>query len=337
MQRTKRFVVLAGSVLLAGVFAAPVPVLGQAPQEAKPAAAPPVDFPAWAYPWLPDYKLPPDDGVPRRVPDSSATYTVTEERDLFFAPDWHPADHPPMPDIVARGRKPDTRACASCHRVGGTGGPENSSLAGLPPAYFVQQMADFKSGARKFAGPARSPVTLMNAVARAATDEEVAAAAAYFAALKPVRNLKVIETDSVPKTFIVRVFHALAPGGGTEPIGERIVEVPADLDQFEHRDSRTQFMVYVPPGSVARGETLVKTGGGGRTQQCAICHGVDLKGVGNIPGIAGRSPSYLVRQLYDFKTGARAGSGSPLMKPTVEKLTHQDMIAITAYIATLAP
>lgn len=74
-------------------------------------------LPAWAYPWAPDYKPHADDGIPRRVPDSTAAFTITQERDLFFAPDWHPADHPPMPQVVAQGRKPEVRACGSCHRA----------------------------------------------------------------------------------------------------------------------------------------------------------------------------------------------------------------------------
>ncbi len=57
-------------------------------------------LPAWAYPWVPDFKLLPDDGIPRRVPDSTVTHTVTQERDLFFAPVWHPADHPQLPEVV---------------------------------------------------------------------------------------------------------------------------------------------------------------------------------------------------------------------------------------------
>src|SRR5436305_7704143 len=82
--------------------------------------------PAWAYPVNPpDFKLSPDDGTLRRVPDSSAAFTLTQLRDLFFAPDWHPGDHPPMPEIVSRGRKPDVRACGVCHRADGPGGPEN--------------------------------------------------------------------------------------------------------------------------------------------------------------------------------------------------------------------
>ena len=292
---------------------------------------------AWAYPWDPDFKVPAADDVLHRLPGSTAAFSWNQARDLFFSPDWHPEDHQPMPEVVSRGRKPDVRACGSCHRAEGTGGPENSSLAGLPAAYFVQQMADFKSGARKFSGPQRSAVLLMTAAANAATDAEVQAAAAYFSALKPKRIIKVVESDTVPKTYIARLFFVKLAEGGTELLGRRIVEMPDDVEQFELRDSRSQFTAYVPVGSVVKGEALVKTGGLGTTIPCATCHGPDLKGVGPIPGIAGRSPTYIVRQLYDFNHGARAGSGSAFMKPTVEKLSEEDIISLAAYLATLAP
>jgi cytochrome c553 len=298
---------------------------------------PPSSFPAWAYPWVPDYKVTPSDDVPRHVPDSAQSFTITQERDLFFVPDWHPEDHPPMPDVVAHGRAPDVRACGSCHRAEGTGGPENASLAGLPAAYIVQQIEDYKSGARKFAGPQRSPSVTMTAIAKASNEEEIKAAAAYFSSLKPKANIKVVETDTVPVTQIARVFYMQVKDGGTEPIGQRIIETPVDAVQFEHRDTRSQFIAYVPKGSIARGEALVKTGGGGVTTPCAICHGPDLKGVAAIPAIAGRSPSYLVRQLYDFQQHARAGSAGALMAPVVEKLSHDDMIALAAYVASLTP
>ncbi len=311
--------------------------MAQAPAPGSSAAVSSASFPVWAYPWAPDFKAAPDDGVPRHVPDSTAAFTITQQRDLFFVPDWHPDDHPPLPDVVAHGRRPDVRACGSCHRAEGTGGPENASLAGLPASYILQQMADYKSGARRFAGPQRSPVLLMTAIAKAATEDEMRAAAAYFSSLSPKANIKVVETATVPATQIARVFYMLLKDGGTEPIGQRIVEVPLDVEQFEHRDTRSQFVAYVPKGSIAKGEALVKTGGSGTTTPCATCHGPDLRGVDSVPGIAGRSPSYLVRQIYDFQQHARAGSAGALMAPVVEKLSHDDMISLAAYVSSLKP
>jgi cytochrome c553 len=82
---------------------------------------------------------------------------------------------------------------------------------------------------------------------------------------------------------------------------------------------------------------LATTGGAGITTPCITCHGPDLRGVAPIPGIAGRSPSYLVRQLYDFQQHARAGSAGAPMAPVVEKLSHDDMISLAAYAASLTP
>ena len=105
------------------------------------------DRPAWAYVVRPpDYKDPVDDGSLRHVPDSSKAWTLTQLRDFFFAPDWHPGDHAALPEVVAHGRKPELFACGFCHRADGPGGPENATLAGLPEVYIVQQMADFRSG-----------------------------------------------------------------------------------------------------------------------------------------------------------------------------------------------
>ena len=301
---------------------------------AAPAAEGP---PAWAYPVNPpDLKPRPEDGVLRRVPDSNAAYSVTQLRDRFIAPVWHPGDHPPLPQVVAEGRKPNVFACGFCHRADGPGGPENASLAGLPAAYIVQQMADYKSGARKTSVPKRN-IELMMSLAREATEAEVSAAAAYFSSLKPRANIKVVETETVPKTSVAGWFLAASASGDKEPIGQRIIEVPEELERFENRDTRARFVAYVPVGSVAKGAELVGTGGGGKTLQCSICHGQDLRGLGGTPSITGRSPSYVVRQLYDIQNGARAGTGAQLMKGAVANLTIEDMAAIAAYLASRAP
>ena len=294
--------------------------------------------PAWAYVVNPpDFRPPPDDGRLRHVPDSAAAFTLTQVRDLFFAPDWHPGDHPPMPEVVARGRKPAVFACGFCHRADGPGGPENSSLQGLPAAYIAQQMADFRSGARATSVPARDPPKFMIALSREVTDAEVGAAAAYFSAIAPRRSISVVETARAPGTSVAGWHLAAAQSADREPIGQRIVEVPEDLERFESRDARARFIAYVPPGSIGQGRALAATGGGGRTLQCGICHGPELTGLGPVPGIAGRSPSYVVRRLFDFEHGARAGAGSALVSPAVDKLTLDDMISLAAHAASLEP
>jgi len=293
--------------------------------------------PPWAYPVNPPGGQPvPDDGSLRRVPDSAAAFTLTQIRDLFAAPDWHPEQHPAMPAAVSHGRKPDVFACGYCHLPNGLGRPENSSLAGLPADYIVQQVADFKSGARKSSEPNSLPINLMIQVAKAATEEEVKTAAAYFANLPRLPWIKVIETDTVPVTRVAGWMLVAAEGGARELIGDRIIEMPVDLERTELRDAASGFIAYVPNGSIAKGAALIG-GADGKTTACGICHGADLRGLGPVPGLAGRSPSYIVRQLYDMRHRVRNGSWSALMKPVVANLSEADMVAIAAYTASLAP
>jgi cytochrome c553 len=235
-----------------------------------------------------------------------------------------------MPSVVANGRPPAVKACSKCHVTTGGGHPESSDLAGLPEAYIVRQMADFKDGHRKGARAGS-----MFPIAKAVTDDEVREAAKYYAALpRPAWN-KVVETDTVPKTEL-RVGGMRFPIDGSEPIGSRIIELPQAPERAHLRDSRFGFVANVPVGSVARGEALVK-GGSGQTQPCATCHGPDLKGISEVPHLTGRSPMYVFRQLNDIKIGTRSGANAELMQPVVAKLSQDDMLAIAAYLATLSP
>ena len=293
--------------------------------------------PAWAYPFQPPASAPADDGVPRRVPGSTAAFTLTQIRDLYVPPDWHPGDHAPMPGVVGSGRKPDMFACGYCLYPNGQGRPENSSLAGLSAGYIARQVADFKSGVRKSSDPTMRATTLMIANAKSATEEDVKVAADYFAGIKYKPWIKVVETATVPKTFVSGFMLVPVEGKDTEPIGQRIIEVAEDLSRTSVRDSRSGFIAYVPVGSVKKGEVLVTTGAHGKTAVCATCHGEGLKGLGDIPPLAGRSPSYTVRQLYDFQSGARAGPLSAQMKESVARLTIDDMVSIAAYTASRTP
>jgi cytochrome c553 len=233
-----------------------------------------------------------------------------------------------MPQVVAHGT--ETFACGSCHLPTGTGHDESAYLAGLPAPYFVQQMADFKSGARKGFG-------VMPSIAQALPDDEVQSAAAYFASLKARPWVRVVETDAVPKTYVAPGNIRLTlPDGGTEPIGSRIVELPEDEEAALNRNPKSGFVAYVPTGSVAKGKALVATGDG-KTTKCAICHGATLKGLGIAPPIAGRHANYMVRQLYFFQDGSRSGPSAALMHGVVQKLSVDDMVAIAAYLASLEP
>jgi cytochrome c553 len=287
------------------------------------------DQPEWAFP-VADKVQPPtkEDDQPKTLPGSSKSYTQKQIDDLKDPPDWFPDMHPPMPDVVARGTA--TFACGSCHLPIGTGHDESAYLAGLPASYIVRQMADFKSRARKGFGQ-------MPEIAQALGDSDIQSAAAYFSALAVRPWVRVMETDTVPKTYVNSSNMRLAlPNGGSEPIGSRIVELPEDENAAIARDPRSGFVAYAPKGSIAKGQTLVTTGGG-ETTPCTVCHGPALKGTGLAPAIAGRHTGYMARQLYFFQTGDRSGPQEALMHNVVQKLTDDDMLAIAAYVASLEP
>jgi cytochrome c553 len=290
----------------------------------------------WAYPVAPK-------GAPKRDPNKIVTqpgsdkkYNEVEINNPYGPPDWFPGDHPPMPPVVSNGRQPEPRACSLCHLTTGDGHPESAGIAGLPESYFIRTLQDFKEGRRK-----GIRTTAMADITKGMTDEDMKAAAAYFAKIKPLKGyVKVIEATEVPKTYVgagAMRFVSKGADAGMEPIGNRIITVPQDEDAAEARNPRVGFNHYVPPGSIKKGEDLVKTGGGGKTVPCAVCHGPDLRGLGEIPPIANRDLLYVVRQLNDMQTGARVGTWVPLMKPVVEKMTLDDMIAVAAYIGTLEP
>jgi cytochrome c553 len=286
--------------------------------------------PSWAFQVI-EAQLPPEPPEPATIPGSTRKYTPKEIDDLYNPPDWLPDQHPPAPDVIVKGR-PGVMACGSCHLMSGLGHPESADLTGYTADYLVQQMMDFRSGAREdFA-------RRMDGFAKAMTDEEIRQAAAYFASLPRRRFVRVEEAAMVPKTFVGqgRMRFIDPKQTGTEPIGDRLITLPDDQDLARKRDPRSGFLAYVPPGSLAAGKALAE-GGGGKTLACATCHGDGLKGAGNVPRLAGVHPIYLVRQLIHFQEGSRKGPNAALMATPVAQLSLRDMIDLAAYAASLNP
>jgi cytochrome c553 len=302
-------------------------------------AVPPMLFAAentpWAYPEGPKAAPKRDPNKIVSQPGSDKKYNEVEINNPYGPPDWYPGDHPPMPAVVATGRRQEPRACSLCHLTTGDGHPESAGIAGLPASYILRTLNEFRQGRRN---GGRSGV--MIAITKGMTDEDMQQAAEYFSKIKPRKDyVKVIEAAEVPKTYVgagAMRFASKGAEAGMEPIGERVITIPQDEDAAEARNPRHGFNHYVPPGSIKKGEELVKTGGG-KTVPCAICHGPDLRGLGEVPPINNRDLLYIVRQLNDMQTGARTGTWVPLMRPVVEKMTLGDMISIAAYIGSLEP
>jgi cytochrome c553 len=96
-----------------------------------------------------------------------------------LAPGQQPPPPPAFaaPNVTTAGVRSMAANCAMCHGTQGRAAPNSpvASLAGKPRDEIVQAMAQFKSG--------QKPATIMHQIAKGYSDEEIAAMAAYFAAL----------------------------------------------------------------------------------------------------------------------------------------------------------
>ena len=332
----------------------------------KPAPKPSIQFdrePLWAYGFdtvakegdtappqaAPNRNLRPNEDPAeqtksRQARGSRASYSLVDVRDGHNVIDWFPQDHPtPMPPIIktgpAAGNGNTSRGCGSCHLPNGKGRPENAPPAGLPVAYFMRQLQDFRNGLRRSADPRKPNTNTMIELAKVMTDEEMRLSAEYFGAVKWTPWIRVVESAQAPKVRSQAGMWIPLQGAdaGMEPIGMRIIETPENPEYAEKmRSARSGFIAYVPVGSVAKGQQLVNNGDAARgIIACTVCHGGDLHGIQpNIPSIAARSPSYIARQLFDFQNGARNGPMGALMKPVVTNMTNEDFVNISAYLAS---
>ncbi len=300
------------------------------------ARAAPASYPGWAYA-IPtpenEATAPRDDGTVFSLPGSGGHFTRSQISGAGHRPpaDWYPGDHPAMPRLIAAGDPArGITACIACHYPNGKGRPQNANIAGLHAVYLARQLREMKSGMRMSAEPRKHNAQQMVDFAKAMTEAEIAGAAAYYASLPPTVPIRVIETATVPKMRSQEGMWLPHESGMREPIGNRVIETPADVAREQLRDPHAGFIAYVPPGAVARGRRLAAR------LDCASCHGEGLRGSDdNAPGIAGRSPSYLARQLYDFQRRTRHGEMAAAMQPVVASLTGADIVNLTAYAASL--
>ena len=301
----------------------------------------PLPVPSWAFPTTspdaPSLRAPFDSVVPLHVPTSVRSYTMAQVKNQNAPPDWYPEAHPPTPEVVAHGRVRAMMACGYCHLPDGQGRTENATLSGLPAAYMMRQLDDLKTRARRGALDSWASTANMHRVADSVTQEEALAASRYFARIKAKRRFHVVEGAEVPVTYQAGLLYAVKPGAGSEPIGQRIIEVADDVQAHELRDAKATYTAYVPSGAIATGKRLATRKEKVPLRSCVSCHGPALLGVGEVPPIAGRSPTYLFRQLLAFRNGARTGALSVPMQKVAASLSMDEMISVVAYAGSLRP
>ena len=238
--------------------------------------------PSWAFPAI-NRTLPAEEGA-KSVPGSSKSYTPAQIDDLMNPPDWFPDEHAPAPPLVQKGHGA-ALACGACHLMSGEGHPESAGLTGFTAAYLVQQMADFKSGARK--DSAR-----MNAIAKDVSDEESRQVAEWFAALKPRRvdeghrSRDGAEDDRRPGA------HALRAAGRRRSSRSATASSPCPRISRE-REAAIRTRASSPTCRQAasrKARRSSRRAARGKTIACGICHGDTLQGLGNVPRLAGLHP-----------------------------------------------
>jgi cytochrome c553 len=291
----------------------------------------------WAYPQPDPTPAVQPTAEKKTLPGSTKSMTQAQIDDSFAPPDWFPSEHAPLPSVVASGVQ--AQACGSCHLMSGMGHPESATIAGQPRDYMIRQMRDFKANLRKDPAGYEPSVRAMrmNIIAAGLPEEKMIEAIDFYANMKPEVWYKVVEADTVPKSWVNASRMRLPlPAGGTEPLGNRIVTLPQDAERTERRDPHAGFIAYVPKGFLRRGEALSK-GGDGKTIACATCHGEGLKGLGDVPRLVNIHPMYIVRQLHNMQNGGYPTTAAAQMKKVVEKLTDEDIMALAAYCGSLQP
>ncbi|HEX3398185.1 MAG TPA: c-type cytochrome [Steroidobacteraceae bacterium] len=297
--------------------------------------------PEWAF-FVPDAaasKI----STPPAAPAAGAPAADAQTLDVFNPPDWYPDEHPPMPAVVAHGSPPQGERtapllpCALCHLPNGAGHVESASLAGLTVEYIVRQFAGFRSGERRIDVGGPRAERLLTLLKSSYTDEQVRAAAGYYSALAPRVWISVRETKWVPASIVdPDSLMRTALDHRTELLGNRIVELPDSESGLRKRDAHSGFIAYVPRGSLIKGKRLV-TAADDRILACTACHGKTLNGHGGIPPLAGRPPTYLVRQLWNYHSGERRGGLAAPMQSVAARMRVDEMLAIAAYLASLPP
>jgi cytochrome c553 len=282
----------------------------------------PADAPDWLFPRPSGPRAPVvADDAPISMPGSTVTLQGRDLRTAERAIDWFPDPADPVPAFIRESGKPGEYACGFCHLPRGNGRPENASLSGLSVAYIIEQTDAFRTGSRLPANPGWLPSEAMRTTVQHASRDEIAAAARWFSRQPFVSRVKIVESATVPATAPLGYILAVRPGPA-EAIAGRLIEVPDDIEAFEHRDPRSTFTAFVPPGSIARGSAIAGELG------CKECHAEMLDGWG-----PGRSPSYILRQLYAFKARTRTTPRAETMQTVVDQLDNDQRVAVAAWMA----
>lgn len=69
-------------------------------------------------------------------------------------------------------------------------------------------------------------------------------------------------------------------------------------------------------------------------KSCRACHGNKAQGASSYPKLSDKDPEYIAEKLERYRAGEKIGPNSILMISHAKKLSDEDIVNISAYVAT---
>lgn len=69
-------------------------------------------------------------------------------------------------------------------------------------------------------------------------------------------------------------------------------------------------------------------------RSCRACHGNKAQGAASYPKLSDKEPGYIAEKLEIYRSGEKIGPNSILMIQHAKKLSDEDIINISVYVAT---
>ena len=113
----------------------------------------------------------------------------------------------------------------------------------------------------------------------------------------------------------------------------RAAGVPSDWGGRKGKEAAAQSTsVVLLPAMARSGKSDAVGRGATLALNCTMCHGAQGLSASDAPNLAGQYPEVIIKQLADYKRGARTNS---IMETLARNLSERDMQDIAAYYAYL--
>ncbi|TNF22632.1 MAG: c-type cytochrome [Rhodobacteraceae bacterium] len=283
--------------------------------------------------------------------------------------DATPPEDLDSPAMVALGARHFDSACRTCHASPGR--PRSATVRAMVPApphvsaiagqWQPQELHWIVHQGAKMTGMPAWPATRADdvwpvvAFLRAAPDmsaqtyrdltesPEGQSCAMCHGAGGASGNPQIPRLDILSEAYIAASLRAYRSGARDSGI---MAEAMSHVPEAAIPEIAARMAAQVPVGPAQpmnalarRGEALALRGGGGDVPSCAACHGPWDAALNPLfPSLAGQHAPYLRQQLRLWREAARGGGPvAQLMHHAARDLTEEDIAALAAYYASLAP